>query len=91
VHASDAQLVLLDEPAAGATEDEANRLARIMSDRLFPGRTVILIEHRMDFLRALCSEFLVLQAGQALAQGTWKEVFSAPAVRACLMGEPADA
>lgn len=91
VHAGDARLVLLDEPAAGATDDEAKRLSEIMADRLFPGRTVILVEHRMDFLRALCTDFLILQAGHALARGTSDEVFSAPDVRACLMGETAHA
>jgi ABC-type branched-subunit amino acid transport system ATPase component len=91
VHAIDAQLVLLDEPAAGATEDEADRLSEILAERLFPGRTVILIEHRMSFLHTLCNEFLVLQAGRTLAHGTRDAVFSARDVRACLIGEPAHA
>jgi ABC-type branched-subunit amino acid transport system ATPase component len=88
---SEARLLLLDEPAAGATEEEAGKLGDMIARRLLPSRSVILIEHRMDLLARLCSEILVLQAGRTLAHGAARHVFSQPSVRACLLGEPAHA
>lgn len=90
-HVSGARLLLLDEPAAGATEDEARNLADVMAKHLIPGRSVILIEHRMDVLRALCTELAVLDAGRLLANGPVDTVLASHAVRARLMGEIGDA
>lgn len=88
---SGARLVLLDEPAAGATGEEAERLGDLILRHLLPSRTVILIEHRLDLLARLCSDILVLRAGRTLAQGAPGQVFADTEVRACLMGEPAHA
>lgn len=89
--ATGARLLLLDEPAAGATGDEAHALGRLLADHLLPGRTVILIEHRMDLLRALCDRIAVLRAGRLLTTGPWDSVMAQGDVRACLLGEAADA
>lgn len=88
-HVSGARLLLLDEPAAGATEAEADRLRQVMAAHLLPGRTVILIEHRLDFPRALCPELMVLRAGRTLAHGATGAVLERPEVRDILMGTPA--
>ncbi len=87
---SGARLLLIDEPAAGASDAEADTLLHMISTHLVPGRTVILIEHRIDFLRALCTEIVVLQAGRPLARGLPDKVFASPKVRECLIGEPAN-
>ena len=88
---SGARLLLLDEPAAGATEAEVAQISHLLAQYLIPERTVILIEHRLDLLAERCSEILVLQAGRVLAQGAPAQVFDQPSVRDCLMGEPAHA
>jgi len=90
-HVTDANLLLLDEPAAGASADEARRLSEVMAQHLIPGRTVILVEHRIALLRALCTQLVVLEAGHVLAHGTCDAVLSAPNVRHRLMGETGDA
>ena len=54
-HATGASLLLLDEPTAGATEAEVASLTPVMADHLLPGRTVLLVEHRLGLLRALCT------------------------------------
>lgn len=89
-HATGASVLLLDEPSVGATEDEAHRLSRVMAEHLMPGRTVILVEHRLDMLRALCAELLVLQAGRKIAFGSPSAVLERPEIRTSLMGELAD-
>lgn len=91
VHLSDPALLLLDEPAAGATLAESDRLIRLMADHLLPGRTTILVEHRLDLIRELCPRIVVLQAGQRLADGPTDAVLSRSAVRSALLGGMADA
>jgi ABC-type branched-subunit amino acid transport system ATPase component len=89
--ATGAKVVLLDEPTAGATEDEAHRLGRVLAEYLLPGRTVILVEHRLEMFRALCTDLAVLQSGRKIALGPPSAILDSHAVRACLMGEFADA
>ena len=88
---SGASLLLLDEPTAGATGVEAESLTRVMADHLLPGRTVLLVEHRLGLLRAFCTDLVFLQTGRKFAEGPPDVVLAMPAVRSCLMGEPADA
>lgn len=90
-HLSDPALLLLDEPAAGATSAECDRLIRLMADHLMPGRTTILVEHRLDLIRQLCPRMIVLQAGQSLADGPTDTVLSRSAVRSVLIGGMPDA
>ncbi|SIT08246.1 amino acid/amide ABC transporter ATP-binding protein 1, HAAT family [Roseivivax lentus] len=90
-HATGATVVLLDEPSAGASEDEAHRLSRILIEHLMPGRTVLLVEHRLDMLRALCADLVVLRAGRKIAFGSPSAVLDSREIRTCLMGEPVDA
>lgn len=88
-HLSDPALLLLDEPTAGATAQECDRLIQLLADHLLPGRTTLLIEHRLDLIRQLCSRMVVLQAGQTLADGSCESVLSSAAVRGALIGEDA--
>lgn len=88
---ADARLLLLDEPVAGATQAEAEKLRHILAEQVMPGRTVILIEHRLDILKSLCSQIAVLQTGRLLALGAPDHVFARSDVRRCLIGDRADA
>ena len=90
-HATGARILLLDEPTVGATEDEARQLGRVLADHLLPRRTVIIVEHRLELLRAVCTELMVLQAGRKIAKGVPSAVLAQPQIRTCLMGELADA
>lgn len=90
-HLAAPRLLLLDEPAAGATRAEVARLARVMADHLLPGRSAILIEHRLDLLEALCGRVMVLRAGRRLAEGPTGATLARPEVRELLTGEVADA
>ena len=90
-HATGASVLLLDEPTVGATEDEAHRLSRILVEHVMPGRTVILVEHRLDILRVLCTDLVVPQAGRKMAFGSPSFVLESREIRTCLMGELADA
>ncbi len=87
VVASDADLLLLDEPAAGMTHREAEATARLI--RQLAGRhALIVIDHDMDFVEQIGAPVSVLHMGQMLAQGSVEEVRRDPQVAAVYLGRP---
>lgn len=86
---SNANLLLFDEPAAGLTTDETEELAEIIRD-LSEGRTILLIEHDMEFVRNLSDEIAVLHQGQILAEGTPAEIQQNEDVKRVYLGDKDD-
>ncbi len=73
--AQDPELLLVDEPAAGMTDAETMRTAELL--RQIAGKhTVIVVEHDMDFVRALNCRVTVLHQGHVLAEGSLDHVSS---------------
>jgi ABC-type branched-subunit amino acid transport system ATPase component/ABC-type branched-subunit amino acid transport system permease subunit len=67
--ALDPKLLLLDEPAAGLTAPDIKELMVIIRKIRDHGITLILIEHHMDVVMALCDTVTVLDFGQKIAEG----------------------
>ena len=67
--ALDPKLLLLDEPAAGLTAPDIVELVEIIRKIRGHGITLILIEHHMDVVMALCDTVTVLDFGQKIAEG----------------------
>lgn len=89
--ASNPQLLLLDEPAAGMNEAESAELAEFIS--LLPtrlGLTVMMIEHDMSMVMRISSLIAVLDFGKLIAVGTPAEIQENPAVIAAYLGEEMD-
>jgi branched-chain amino acid transport system ATP-binding protein len=81
------KLLMLDEPGAGLTEQEAGALRRaIRAVPEFCGAQVLLIDHDVDLIAATCSQTLVLDFGRRIALGPTREVLDDPAVRAAYLG-----
>ncbi len=83
---SDPRILLLDEPAGGIGMGDMNDLERLIRGWV-PDRTVLLVEHHMELVMAVCDLIWVLDAGRVIASGTPDEVRSDPAVLAAYLGE----
>ena len=81
------RLLILDEPMAGMNQEEKEYMARFILDaREERGLTVLLIEHHMDVVAALCDRVTVLSYGEKLAEGAPAEALSDPKVVAAYLG-----
>ena len=85
--AGEPRVILLDEPAAGLTLNEADRLSKIIRDISDRGIAVLLIEHDMRFLMALAQRVAVLNFGVKIADGAPDEIRRNPDVIAAYLGE----
>jgi urea transport system ATP-binding protein len=75
----DQQILLLDEPVAGMTDHETSLTAELILS-LAGDRTLIVVEHDMEFVRNLGARVTVLHEGAVLADGSIEHVQSQPAV-----------
>jgi len=73
--ATEPKLLLLDEPTSGMGADETKKTVALVS-RISEGRTVLVIEHDMEFVRAVTERITVLFQGGLLTQGTYDEIKS---------------
>ncbi|MDQ1023347.1 ABC-type branched-subunit amino acid transport system ATPase component/branched-subunit amino acid ABC-type transport system permease component [Streptomyces umbrinus] len=85
--ATSPSVLLLDEPAAGLSDDESRELAHLVR-RLAEdwGMGVLLVEHDVDMVMSVCDEVVVLDFGRRICVGTPEEVRGDPAVRAAYLG-----
>lgn len=79
-------LLLLDEPAAGLSMDELDRLAALIEAIGALGTTVLIVEHHLELIARISRSVTVLDRGTVLAAGTPDEVFSHPEVARAYMG-----
>jgi branched-chain amino acid transport system ATP-binding protein len=85
--ASDPELVLLDEPAAGLNMRETRDLAGLITRIRDRGITVLLVEHDMSLVMEICDEVLVLSYGEKIAEADPGTVQRDPQVVKVYLGE----
>ncbi|MFP5577947.1 MAG: urea ABC transporter ATP-binding protein UrtD [Acidimicrobiia bacterium] len=69
----DAKVMFLDETVAGMSTDERDATGELLQ-RLTGDRTIVVIEHDMDFMRSYADFVTVMHAGEVLAEGTVSEI-----------------
>jgi urea transport system ATP-binding protein len=71
--AQDPQLIILDEPTTGMTAAETYKTGELVQS-IFKGRSMIIIEHDMAFVRQVAQKVTVFHQGMVLAEGTWEDI-----------------
>ncbi len=84
------RFLILDEPMAGMNQEEKEYIARFILDaREERGVTILIIEHHMDVVTAICDRIVVLSYGEIIAEGEPRAAISQPQVIKAYIGERA--
>jgi urea transport system ATP-binding protein len=79
------ELIMLDEPVAGMSPAEREQTAKLIK-RITKGRSIIIIEHDMEFVSSIADKVTVLHLGKLLAEGTMSEIKTNPKVVEVYLG-----
>ena len=83
---ADPDVLMLDEPAAGLSEGELGRLADVIRYIKAQGKSVLLIEHHMDFVNDIVDDVVVLDSGRVIYRGDMSGMRRDPAVIEAYLG-----
>lgn len=86
VLAAEPDLILLDEPAAGMTDEETLRTADIIRD-INQSRAIVVVEHDMAFIRLIAKTVTVFHQGRVLMEDTVDKVLADQRVRDVYLGK----
>jgi ABC-type branched-subunit amino acid transport system ATPase component len=78
--ASEADLLLLDEPVSGISPVMTESILSIIKELPVQGKSVILIEHNMDAVMEICRRVIFMDTGEKVSEGTPREVRNDPRV-----------
>lgn len=86
--ALDPLVYMFDEPTAGMSVDEAPLVLDLIAElKRESGRTILLVEHKMDVIRTLADRIIVLHNGALAADGEPAEVIASDVVQEAYMGK----
>src|SRR5262249_53361024 len=83
--ALDPEMMLLDEPTAGMTHEDVERITALVK-KVAANRTVLMVEHNLSVVSTLSDHITVLARGQILAQGDYAAVSKNPDVIQAYLG-----
>jgi branched-chain amino acid transport system ATP-binding protein len=83
--ALDPEMMLLDEPTAGMTHSDVDRIAALIK-KVAANRTVLMVEHNLSVVSTLSDHITVLARGEILAQGDYASVSKNPDVIQAYLG-----
>jgi len=83
--AMEPELMLLDEPTQGMGHEDVEKVTALIK-RVAQGRTILMVEHNMKVVSSIADTITVLSRGAVLAEGTYAEVSTNPAVMQAYMG-----
>ena len=81
----DAKVMFLDETVAGMSHEEREETGELLR-RIVDDRTIVIIEHDMEFMRTFADFVTVMHAGKVLAEGTVAEIQADPKVQEVYLG-----
>jgi urea transport system ATP-binding protein len=81
----DAKVMLLDEPVAGMSAEEREETGELLR-RIGTERTIVVIEHDMEFVRTFADVVTVMHAGKVLTEGTVAEIQANQKVQEVYLG-----
>jgi branched-chain amino acid transport system ATP-binding protein len=84
--ASNPKLLFMDEMASGLSEGELSDIMRIIEKISKKGISILMIEHIMQLIMAVCNRLLCIQFGTKIAEGTTQEVANDPKVTKAYLG-----
>ena len=85
--AGDFSIFLLDEPMAGLSPARSERMASIIREEARKkDKTILIIEHNMQHVKALCDKTIALNRGKVFAESATADVLSDPSVRDICLG-----
>lgn len=87
--AQDAKVMFLDETVAGMSTEEREATGALLQ-RVVGDRTIVVIEHDMDFMRSYADVVTVMHAGEVLAEGTVSDIQADPKVQEVYLGTVAE-
>ena len=90
VLATDPELILLDEPAAGMTHEEVNKTAELVRE-INRTKALIVVEHDMQFIRMIAKQVTVFNQGSVLVEDSVENIMRNPQVRDIYLGKQAAA
>jgi branched-chain amino acid transport system ATP-binding protein len=79
------EMMLLDEPTAGMTHEDVDRIAALIR-KVSANRTVLMVEHNLSVVSTLSDHITVLARGEVLARGNYASVSADPAVVEAYLG-----
>ncbi|WP_425527974.1 hypothetical protein [Yinghuangia seranimata] len=82
---------MLDEPSAGLNDQETHALLVLLRSVAADGVALLVIDHKIDFIDALCDRITVLETGRVVAEGTPAQVWKDRRVMDAYLGTAQDA
>jgi ABC-type branched-subunit amino acid transport system ATPase component len=84
--ATDARLLLLDEPVAGVAPGMSSRILELLRKLCNDGKLIVFIEHDIEAVRRAADLVIVMDHGKVIAQGPARDVLEQPAIMEAYLG-----